>query len=123
MTILILIFGNLILFAGVLLLVNPETIFGFLRNSIGNTAIHVIAVTVRLIIGTLLITQSDESRFPFTVDIIGLIFILSGITLAAIGSRKFHKLMSWVIANLVSVGRYIGLVALVFGGFLVYAFL
>jgi len=51
MTVLIIIFGALILLAGVLLLLKPEVIFGFLRNNIENPVIQVIAVLVRLIIG------------------------------------------------------------------------
>ena len=122
MTIIIIIFGSLILLAGVLLLINPEIIFGFLGRNIENPAIQMIAVLVRLIIGALLVTQSSQSRFPLAIEVLGWILILAGISLAVIGQAKFRKLMSWVLTKFRAVGRIAGVVAIAFGGFLVYAF-
>ena len=123
MTISIIIFGSLILIAGILLLRNPEIIFGFLQDNIENSAIHVIAVMIRLIIGTLLITQSSLSRFPLGIEVLGWVFIVTGFSLAVIGRNKFGRLKSWVLTNLMPFGRLAGVIAIAFGGFLVYAFL
>ncbi|MBX2838574.1 MAG: hypothetical protein KTR35_17075 [Gammaproteobacteria bacterium] len=123
MTLLIIIFGILMLIAGALLLVNPEILFRYLRNNIDNVAIHVIAVLVRLIIGVLLIIQSNQSRFPQVIEILGWIFIVAGIFLAVLGRHRFTKLLSWVLTNLKHLGRIAGVAAVAFGGFLVYAFL
>jgi len=46
MTVLIIIFGSLILLGGVLLLKNPDIIFGFLSVNIENTMIHIVAFMV-----------------------------------------------------------------------------
>ena len=123
MTIIIIIFDSLILLAGVLLLINPEIIFGFLGRNIENPAIQMIAVLVRLIIGALLVTQSSQSRFPLAIEVLGWILILAGISLAVIGQAKFRKLMSWVLTKFKAVGRIAGVVAIAFGGFLIYAFI
>jgi len=123
MTVLIIIFGALILLAGVLLLIKPEVVFGFLRNNIENPAIQVIAVLVRLVIGILLITQSRLSRFPIAIEVLGWVFIVAAVSLAVIGTTKFGKLISWVLTNLKAFERFVGAIAVVFGGFLVYAFL
>lgn len=123
MTILVSIFASLIMLAGVVLLVNPETIFGFLRNNIDSTAIHVIAVVTRLIVGTLLIAQSSLSRFPVGMEVLGWIFIVAGLSLAVIGRSNFRKLMSWVLTKFKAFGRLAGVIAIAFGGFLVYAFI
>jgi len=123
MTISIIVFGSVILFAGVLLLIDPEIIFGFLRDNIENIAIHLIAVIVRLIIGTLLITQSGLSRFPLEIEVLGWVFIFAGFSLAVIGHSNFRKLMNWVLKNLRSLGRLAGVIAIAFGGLLIYAFL
>ena len=122
MTISIYLFGSLMLLAGVLLLINPEIIFGFLRNNIQKSAVQVIAVIVRLVIGILLIAQSSQSRFPLAIEVLGWIFIVAGLALAAIGRSKFRKLMSWVLTKFKAFGRVAGGIAIVFGGFLVYAF-
>ncbi|MDB4223238.1 hypothetical protein N9850_05665 [Granulosicoccus sp.] len=123
MTISIILFGTLVLLAGILLLVNPEIIFGFLRDSIENRAVHLIAVMVRLIFGILLITQSSVSRFPLGIEILGWVFIVAGCCLALIGRNKFRNLMSWVLIKFKPFGRLTGVIAIGFGGFLVYAFL
>ena len=123
MTLSIIIFGSLILLAGVLLLRNPEIIFGFLRDNIENQAVHVIAVMVRFIIGTLLITQSGLSKFPLGIEVLGWIFIIAGFCLAVIGRDRFCRLMSWVLTKFMPFGRLAGVIAMAFGGFLVYAFL
>lgn len=103
-------------------MINPEIIFGFLRNNIENAAIHVIAVLARLIIGILLITQSSLSRFPITIEVLGWIFIIAAFSLAVIGRTKFRKLISWVLTNFKAFGRIAGFIAIAFGGFLIYAF-
>jgi len=123
MTVLIIMLGALILLAGVVLLIKPEVIFGFLRNNIENPVIQVIAVLVRLIIGILLITQSSLSRFPIVIEVLGWVFIVAAVSLAVIGTTKFRKLISWVLTNLKAIERFAGAIAVVFGGFLVYAFL
>lgn len=122
MTILILIFAFLIVLAGFVLLINPETVFGFLRNNSDSLAIHVIAVITRLIVGALLITQSTVSKYPQAVEVIGWIFIAAGLSLAVIGRKNFRKLMSWVLTTFKPFGRFAGVIAIAFGGFLVYAF-
>lgn len=123
MTLLIIIFGCLILLAGAVLLKNPEVVFGFLRDNVESSAIHLLAVIVRLIIGVLLVTQSSISRFPLTIEVLGWFFIVAGISLAVIGRNNFRKLVSWVLTTFKSFGRLVGLIAIAFGGFLVYAFL
>ena len=123
MTILIIIFASLIILAGVVLVLSPETIFGFLRNTIDSTAIHLIAVTTRLIVGTLLIAQSSLSRFPWGIEVLGWIFIAAGLALAIIGPNVFRKLVSWVLTKFRPFGRLAGVIAMAFGGFLFYAFL
>jgi len=104
-------------------LINPDIVFGFLRNNTDNPAIHWIAVLVRLAVGTLLIIQARQSRFPLTIEVLGWVFVIAGIALALIGSTRFRRLLSWVLANLVAFGRIAGIVAIVFGGFIVFAFL
>ncbi len=116
-------FAGLLLFAGVLLLRNPDSIFALLRNNIENSAIQVIAVLVRVIVGAQLISQSSLSRFPITIEALGWIFIIAGIFLAVIGRKRFRQLLSWVLTNSKPLGRLAGVAAIAFGGFLVYAFL
>ena len=76
MTILIIIFGALTLLAGIVIVINPETIFGFLRNNLDKVELHILAVVVRIVLGVLLIYQSSISKFPLVIEIIGCSLLL-----------------------------------------------
>lgn len=122
MALLVVIFGALILLAGVVVLINPEIIFGYLRSNLNRLAVHILAVAVRLIIGALLVSQSSLSKFPLTIEILGWISIAAALSLAVIGRQKFLRLMSWALTTLKPYGRVGGGFASVFGGFIIYAF-
>jgi len=122
MTELIIIFGVLTLLAGVVILINPEVIFGYLRSNIDKLGIHVIAVVIRLTIGVLLINQSSLSKFPLVIEILGWLSIIAALSLAVMGRHNFHRLMSWALTFLKPYGRFGGIFATAFGGFIIYAF-
>lgn len=122
MTLLIILFGTLTLLAGIVIVINPEIIFGFLRNNLDKLLLHILAVVVRLVLGALLIYQSGISKFPIAIEIIGWLSIVAAISLAVIGPRNFNRLMSWALSLSKNFGRVGGIVAVAFGAFLIYAF-
>ncbi len=122
MTVLIIIFGALNLLAGIVIVINPEVIFGFLRNNLEKLELHILAIVVRLVLGVLLIYQSNVSKFPFVIEIIGWLSIVAAIFLAVIGRRNFNRLMSWALSFVKRFGRVGGILAAAFGAFLIYAF-
>ena len=123
MTVLIIIFGALTLLAGIVIIINPEVIFGFLRNNLDKLVLHILAVVVRLVLGALLIYQSNISEFPFVIEIIGWLSIVAAIFLAVMGRRNFNRLMSWALSLSKPFGRVGGVLAVAFGAFLIYAFI
>ena len=122
MTVLIIIFGALTLLVGIVIIINPEFIFGYLRNNLDKLAVHILAVVIRLVIGVLLIYQSSMSKFPFTIEIIGWLSIAAAIILAVMGHRNFNRLMSWALSLSKPFDRVGGILAVAFGAFLIYAF-
>jgi len=122
MTLLIIIFGALTLLAGIVIVINPDIIFGFLRNNLDKLELHILAVVVRLVLGVLLIDQSNVSRFPFVIEIIGWLSIVAAIFFGAMGCRNFKRLMTWALSFLEKFGRVGGILAAAFGSFLIYAF-
>jgi len=122
MTLLIIIFGALTLLAGIVIVINPEVIFGFLRNNLDKLALHILAVAIRLVLGALLIYQSNISKFPFVIEVIGWLSIVASIFLAVMGRRNFNRLMSWALSLSKPFGRVGGILAVAFGAFLIYAF-
>jgi hypothetical protein len=122
MTLLIIIFGALTLLAGIVIVINPEVIFGFLRNNLDKLVLHILAVVVRIVLGALLICQSNISKFPFVIEVIGWLSIVAAIFLAVMGRRNFNRLMSWALSLSKPFGRVGGILAVAFGAFLIYAF-
>jgi len=110
------------LLAGIIIVINPDIIFGFLRNNLNRLGLHILAVVVRLVLGVLLIIQSTLSKFPFVIEIIGWLSIVAAIFLAVMGRRNFNRLMSWALSFLKPFGRVGGVLAAAFGAFLIYAF-
>lgn len=123
MTLIIIIFGLLTSVAGILILINPETVFAPLRNNVEKPWLHVTAIVVRLILGVLLILYADVSRFPLIILIIGYLSIAAAGVFSIIGRQRFIRLMRWAFSFLQPWGRVGGLFAALFGGFLVYAFI
>lgn len=122
MTLLIIIFGALTLLTGIVIVINPEVIFGFLRNNLDKLVLHILAVVVRIVLGALLICQSNISKFPFVIEVIGWLSIVAAIFLAVMGRRNFNRLMSWALSLSKPFGRVGGVLAVAFGAFLIYAF-
>ena len=122
MTLLIIIFGALTLLAGIVILINPEVIFGFLRNNLDKLVLHILAAIIRLVLGVLLIYQANISRFPFVIEVIGWLSIVAAIFLTAMGRRNFNRLMAWALSLSKPFGRVGGILAVAFGTFLICAF-
>ena len=122
MIILIILFGLLTLLAGVIIVINPEIIFGYLRDKLDRPWLQLVAVVTRLVLGILLIHTAGLSRFPLIIEILGWLSIAAAITFALMGRQRFLKLMTWAFSLLKPYGRIGGLFAAAFGGFLVYAY-
>lgn len=122
MTVLIIIFGALTLLAGIVIVINPEVIFGFLRNNLDKLVLHILAVVIRIVLGALLIYQSNISKFPLVIEVIGWLSIVTAIFLSVMGRRNFNRLMSWALSLVKPIGRVGGVLAVAFGAFLIYAF-
>ena len=122
LTTFIILFGALTLLAGIVILVNPEIIFGFLSKHREKTGLQVLAIAVRLVLGALLVYQSDASRYPLVIEVLGWLAIVAAVTFSVIGRRNFRRLMSWALSLTKPYGRIGGVVAAGFGAFLIYAF-
>ena len=122
MSILIIIFGFLMLLAGMSLITNPETIIRVLRGNSDKLWLHIGAVVVRLLLGASLIHEASVSSFPVTMEVIGWLAIFAAIVFTVIGRNKFKRLLSWAFSLVKPFGRIGGVLALCFGSFLIYAF-
>lgn len=121
MNYIIILFATATIAAGVKIVINPETIFGILRRKLESLGLHILAVVVRVILGVALMMYATESRYPTAISILGWISIIAASVLGIMGRTNFKRLMSWALSLAPSFGRIGGLLAILFGGFLIYA--
>jgi hypothetical protein len=122
MTFIIIFFGIMTFVAGAVIVVNPDIIFGLLRNNLQKISLQVIAIGIRVVMGVLLIQYAGASKFPTAIEIIGWVSIIAAATFLVIGRRRFQGLMSRALSLSKPYGRAGGFVAMIFGGFLIHAF-
>jgi hypothetical protein len=121
MNYIVILFGAATLVAGIIILINPETVFGLLRRNADSLGMHILAVVVRIILGVALILCAAGSKYPTAILILGWISVAAATVLGVMGRTNFKRLMSWALGLAPSFGRIGGLLAILFGGFLVHA--
>lgn len=121
MNYIITVFGIATIVAGIIIVINPETVFGLIRRKSESLGLHILAVVVRIILGAALILCATESKYPTTILIIGWISIVAASVLGIMGRANFMRLISWALSVSPSFGRIGGFLAILFGGFLIHA--
>ncbi len=121
MNYIIILFGAATLIAGIIIVINPETVFGPIRRNSEALSLHILAVVVRIVIGAALIIYAPESKYPTAILILGWVSIVAAAVLGIMGRTNFRRLMSWALGLSASFGRVGGFLAILFGGFLIHA--
>lgn len=122
MDMIIIIFGDLIVLAGLLITAKPDLIFGFMRANSGRLEFYILAISVRVMLGILLINQAATSNFPSVIVVVGWLALAAGIALALMGRRNFNRVMDWALGLFEPIGRLGGVLTIVVGAFLVLSF-
>lgn len=122
MILIILLVSGLLLILGLILLLDPRTFFKPLEKVADKPWLRAFAIAVRLVLGALLITNADASRFPAVIQVIGWISLIAAFALIAIGRDRFNQLMAWALTLVKSFGRAAGVLTVLFSCFLIYAF-
>ena len=120
MSYIILLLGIAILLLGVVILVNPDSIFGLIISHSESLGLHVLAVVVRLVLGIALITYSAESHCPVALQALGWLTITAAVILGIMGRSRFKGLTTWALSFASAFGRFAGFGAILLGGFLIY---
>jgi len=116
------IIGILIILIALILLIKPEYIFGWMENNIMDSTVYIAAIVSRLILGVLLIIAAKRSNFPMVIKIIGYLAVITAIVFLIIGQNRFQEFVLNMIPNLQAYAPMIGIIAVLLGGFLFYAF-
>jgi len=124
MTFISLIIGVVIFLVGVVIIISPDKITNYLRKYQHHSALRlrIAAVVARFLIGVLLVSQADLSKFPLAIKLIGWVSIVAAVVLLVMGSQNFQRLMSWALSKANLYMRVGGVVGIALGAFIAYAF-
>jgi hypothetical protein len=93
---------------GISLLSMPGMIIGYIENNIGHTSLYIAA---------------RASRYPGVLKVLGGLFILAAVILILVGQERFQHFISSLIPEVKPFASLAGVIAILFGGFVIYAFL
>ena len=116
-------FGILSILAGLLMLARPSVLTRFLVANNDRLFVHVSAVLSRLVLGAALVITATVSQFPVILFWLGWLTIVAAVVLAFVGRARFGRLISWAEKIGLRFGRVGGGLAVLFGLFLIYAYL
>lgn len=122
MKICIQIIGVLIIIAGLVLLISPNSIFGWLEDNYNSKGFYFAAIGFRLILGGLLLYTARESRYPLAMKIIGLIALIAALSFIFIGFENFQQIIESIMPDIRPFAPIGSIIGLFLGCFLFYAF-
>jgi hypothetical protein len=88
------VFGAVLAFFGIIVLVRPEVLEGFLVFWQREGRLQ-LALLVRLVMGSVLVTAAPQCRLPWVILVMGVVIFVSGVTGLIVGSRRLRSLMRW----------------------------
>jgi len=113
-------FSLAILAIGVLGLASPDALMAFVRR--WQTPLGIwIAAAFRVTFGVVFWLAAPSSRVPVLLKILGAVSVLSGVALPLLGLSRFEAIVSWWAGRSAVFKRMWAVVALAFGGFLLWA--
>jgi hypothetical protein len=123
MKLIIKLLGILIVLIGVSLLIKPEFVFGWIEDNMLNNSLYIFAIVMRLVFGIILIIAAKGSKYPGVIKFFGYLAVLAAIIFIFMGQKNFMDFVSSGIPAIKPYAALVGLVAILIGGFLIYAFL
>lgn len=123
MNYIIFVFAIIMLVTGIVVLVRPMTIYGFIDTHSQSLKLHIFAVLIRLFLGAALIIAAKNTSFSLVLEVTGWLIVLAGIVLAVMGRKRFKRLVKWAVNLLSQHNRLIGIFSILIGGFLGYSVL
>ncbi len=106
---------------GVAGVVRPRWLLDLVGSTWRSPAGMYLVAGLRIAIGLLLVLAAPSCRAPEIVRIVGIISVLAGVLVPALGRARISRLVDWFVARRPAVVRLWCLLVIAFGGFLVYA--
>ena len=105
---------------GVWGIISPATLLAFLSRWQTREGLWA-GAALRLIFGLALWSVAPLSRFPTTLQVVGVVFIVAGLAMPFIGLARFKSMVAWWLNKPPSFTRVWAVVTLALGMFFVWA--
>ncbi|MCB4755661.1 MAG: hypothetical protein LHV69_01270 [Elusimicrobia bacterium] len=99
---------------GCTLLVSPLFLRDFLLRWLNEKTIYM-AAGMRIVLGTLFIIFRRQTRFPTFILVMGILALLSGLTIPLLGAERALSFVHWWLAQSAAVLRSWAIAACLFG--------
>jgi hypothetical protein len=99
----------------------PDVFVAGAEYMLTTSGLYVIA-TFRVIVGVMLLLVASASRLPKTMRVFGVVALISGLSTPFIGVERAHAVFNWASGFGTGLIRLWGVVALVLGGIIIFAF-
>lgn len=113
-------FGLFMLGLGLYVVVSPAGLSRFAETFLSPTGLWV-AVALRLTVGALMWMAAESSRTPRVFRVLGLLVVISGLSLPVIGLARMESMAVWGVIQGDLLLRGMGLMVTVGGAFLVWS--
>jgi len=121
MSSIIVVFGIAVALLGAMGLVRPTGLIRFVETAWQSSTGFYLAVTVRVVLGVILIVAAPDCRFPDVVRILGIVSLIAAAVAAILGHERLRSFVEWWIGRPAGFIRGWSVAAVAFGCFLVYA--
>jgi len=113
--------GLLLIAASFVMLIKPKYLSDFLTKYSGSRVIHFLAFGVRIVFGIMLYLIAPQTRFPLTIEVFSILFIIAGVVIIFIPLARFEQFLLWVVEIFKPYIRIVSPFAFAMGAFLIYA--
>ncbi len=93
-----------------------------MESNVENTALYISAIVVRLAFGILFIVVAKASKYPRVIKFLGYLFIAAAVMFMIMGQNNFQDFIIEFIPDIKQYAPVSAVTAIIFGGFLIYAF-
>lgn len=115
------VFGIVMVVISLVMVVKPDAWGQMILKFVRIPYFHYFEILLRLVFGILFVVYADQTKFPLTVEIIGLVLLSVGVGLSFITPSYHIRIAHWFVEKISKYLRPAGIVSLAFGIFLIYA--
>ena len=118
----VIVLSAFIVLAGILILIDPNIVYGLIENELHSTELYITAIVFRFLFGLLLFRSASISRNSIFMKILGLIMILAAFIFLMIGPKSFQEFISSALQNLEDYERIGGILGIIIGFYIIYTY-